>query len=131
MTYSQTYKASCAAGYTPQWGVLGWNVKLPSDSSGSASVLFEVHTAPIAADGSIGAYGALVTAGAAATAPGDEVCSISGPMPCPKDLYAALGAANAKKGLLELEVTLKPSPAANVAPTLNSWNVTYSCVPSE
>jgi hypothetical protein len=57
---------------------------------------------------------------------------MSGPAPCPKDLYAALGGRpGATNEDLTLQVTLTPSPDNQVAPTLNSWQITYSCPAAE
>jgi hypothetical protein len=57
---------------------------------------------------------------------------MSGPSPCPKNLYTALGGPpGATNEDLTLQVTLTPSPDGQVAPTLNSWQITYSCPPSE
>jgi len=131
-TYAQTYTSSCPAGTRTQWGYLAYNATTPSDASGSSDVKFQVNTTPSLVDGGIGTPTAWVTAADTPAASDPAVCSVSGPSPCPKDLYAALGGRPAAQNpVLTLQVTLAPSPDGLFAPTLNNWQITYSCPASE
>jgi hypothetical protein len=132
LTYRQTYASSCPPGTRTQWAFLSYNATTPSNASGSSDVKFQIQTAPVLADGGIGAATAWVTVADTPRAGDPAVCPMSGPLPCPKDLYALLGgppAANNQN--LTLQVTMTPSPDNRVAPTLNSWQITYSCPPAE
>jgi len=130
--YTQTYTASCPSGTHPQWGFLTYNATTPSDSSGSSDVKFQIQTAPLLVDGGAGSPTSWVTVADTPSAGDPAVCPMSGPSPCPKDLYSALGGPpGANNEDLTLQVTLTPSPDSQVAPTLNSWQITYSCPPSE
>jgi hypothetical protein len=131
-TYTQTYASSCPAGTRTQWGYLAYDATTPSDASGSSDVKFQVNTIPSPADGGTGMPTAWVTAANTPAAGDPALCPVSGPSPCPKDLYAALGGLPAARNQgLTLQVTLTPSPDSLVAPTLNSWQITYSCPASE
>jgi hypothetical protein len=132
LTYTQTYASSCPAGSHTQWAFLAYDTTTPSDGSGSSDVKFEVQTAPAAGDGGSGTPTSWVTVADTPAAGAPAVCPMSGPSPCPKDLYAGLGGApGATNENLTLRVTLTPSPDGQVAPTLNSWQITYSCPASE
>jgi hypothetical protein len=131
-TYTQTYTSSCPSGTRTQWAYLAYNTTTPSDVSGSSDVKFQIQTAPSLADGGAGTPTSWVTAADAPAAGDPALCAMGGPSPCPKDLYAALGGLPAADNpILNLQVTLTPSPDGQVAPTLNSWQITYSCPPSE
>jgi hypothetical protein len=131
-TYTQTYASSCPAGTHTQWAFLSYNTTTPSDASGSSDVQFQVQTAPVLVDGGVGTPTSWVTVANTPSSGDPAVCPMSGPSPCPKDLFAALGGApGATNQDLTLQVTLNPSPDGQVAPTLNSWQITYSCPPTE
>jgi hypothetical protein len=59
------------------------------------------------------------------------VCANTGPTGCPKDIYQKLGATAAKWPFLELQMTLNPTTDKQFGPTVNSWNIAYSCPPNE
>ena len=131
-TYTQTYTSSCPAGTRTQWAYLAYDTTTPSDVSGSSDVKFQIQTVPSLSDGGAGTPTSWVTAADAPGAGDPAVCAMGGPSPCPKDLYAALGGLPAADNpTLNLQVTLTPSPDSQVAPTLNTWQITYSCPPSE
>jgi hypothetical protein len=131
VVYSQTYTASCPASTKPQWAWLAYNVTTPSSGGVSSTVKFEVRSAPLTADGGTGTFTAFSQAGLAPT-PDPANCPLGGPAPCPKDLFVALGGAGAANNeVLDLKITLTPPTDLSVAPTLNSWQVTYSCPPSQ
>jgi hypothetical protein len=131
VVYSQTYTGKCPPATRVQWDLLAYEVTTPSSGGTSSTAKFEVRSAPLTADGGAGTYTSFAQA-ALAPAPDPASCPLGGPSPCPKDLYVALGGAGgATNELLELKVTLTPSTDLSVAPTLRSWQVTYSCPPSE
>jgi hypothetical protein len=130
--YTQTYTASCPSGTHPQWAYLAYDATTPSNASGSSDVKFQIQTAPLLVDGGVGTPTAWVSAADTPGAGDPALCPMSGPSPCPKNLYTALGGPpGATNEDLTLQVTLTPSPDGQVAPTLNSWQITYSCPPSE
>jgi hypothetical protein len=131
-TYTQTYTSTCPAGTHTQWAFLAYDATTPSNASGSTDVKFQIQTAPVLVDGGVGAPTAWVTVADTPRASDPAVCPMSGPSPCPKDLYSALGGLpGATNQDLTLQVTLTPSPDSQLAPTLNSWQITYSCPASE
>jgi hypothetical protein len=131
VVYSQTYTASCPASTKPQWALLAYDVTTPSSGGSSSTVKLEVRTAPLLADGGTGTFTAFAQAALAPT-PQPASCPLSGPSPCPRDLYATLGGAPAALyEVLQLQVTLTPPTNLAVAPSLDSWQVTYSCPPSQ
>ena len=66
------------------------------------------------------------------TAPSSpDVCPMSGPAPCPADVYKALGIYDAKRPYLELEITVIPTSDNTQSPIVHDWQVTYSCPPDE
>jgi hypothetical protein len=130
-TYTQTYASSCPAGTHTQWAFLTYDTTTPSNTSGSSDVKFRIQTAPLLLDGGVGAPTSWVTVADTPAGGDPAACPMSGPSPCPKDLYAALGKPGATNGDLTLQVTLTPSPDGLVEPTLNSWQITYSCPASE
>ena len=126
-TYSQTYQAECPAGAKVQWGFLRWDATTPSDTN----VVFTARTADALVDLPMALSSTLGTAHAA---PIDtQACTMTGPAPeCPVDLYADLGGLpNARHDYLELTMTLNPSSDGQLAPTINNWEITYSCPFSE
>jgi hypothetical protein len=130
--YQQDYEAKCPVGTHGQWSALAYDTITPSNVSGTSSVKFEVQTAPRLASGLPGAFvpaGPLLAADAPGTHP--SVCPLSGPSPCPRDLFAILGSALARNEFLRLKVTLAPTPDKAATPTLKDWKVTYACVPAE
>jgi hypothetical protein len=130
VVYEQQYKANCPSGTKAQWMLLDYNSTIRSNASGTSSLKFEVASAPIVntVTGTFTAYATV-----ADTSAGDPaVCPFSGPAPCPKSVFTALGGLpNARNEALKVRVTLNPTPDKALAATLNSWQVTYSCPASE
>lgn len=121
------YRPTCGTGETIQWGKLAWNASLPAGTS----FMFEVRTRDRFDDGGAGAWGPWVTVGDS-TAGDPAVCPMAGPTPCPKDLFAPLGGLpTARYEDLDLRISLNPNGAGTVAPTLNSYQLAYSCVGAE
>ncbi len=126
--YAETnvYKVKCLPGFRVEWNQLAYATDVPSTSE----VFFSVRTAPRYADAGIGAFGpSVLVAHPANPSVGDPaLCPMSGPSPCPKSLYTALGKANAGNEILELVVNMVPG---SQIPVVRSWNLSFSCVPDE
>jgi hypothetical protein len=133
--YSGHATASCPAGTSAQWSVFTYDTTVPSNASGSSSVLLEAQTAPVSAvDGGVGTYGPWVTFANTAPPTSDPaVCPFTGGSGgCPKDAFALLGGLPAAgNGSLNLRITLTPTPDGQAIPVLIGWQVAYSCKPSE
>lgn len=127
-TYEERYVASCPVSARVQWELLTYDATVASNLTGPSAVKFEVQTAPRAPDGTTGAFSPLVTA--ADTAAGDPaVCRTGGPAPCPKAL--PLSDAESHNAILNLKISLTPTPDQLLSATLRSWQVSYSCIPTE
>jgi hypothetical protein len=96
-------------------------------------VKFSVQTAPKLDDGGVGAFGAFNQVAQAPNPPGSypASCPLSGSSPCPVDLATALGPTDSKNEFLNLQITVDPTPDGLAGPTVNSWQITYDCVPNE
>ncbi|MCB9580473.1 MAG: VWA domain-containing protein, partial [Polyangiaceae bacterium] len=123
--YTQIYEANCPVGTKPQWGYFAYDSTDPGDSN----IVFRARTADLQTGLASATFVPLVTAQSAPT--DTQVCPMSGPSPCPVDLYIKMGTPDAKRRWLELEVTLNPTSNKLNSPTLNDWNITYSCPPGE
>lgn len=124
VTYTQTYQATCPTGTAPQWGYLAYDTTTPADSS----IQFAVRTAPDATSLSSASF---VSAATAQASPDTQVCAMSGPAPCPVDLYPKLGQFDAVNPYLELQITLTPTSDGSQSPTVNNWQLAYSCPPAQ
>jgi len=108
----EEYIAICPDDMAPLWGSLAWDTTLP----GASDVTFE--------GSETGGAGTFVALGEAS----DEgaICSLVGPSPCPVDLTAEMGFGTANHpDRLYLRMTVTPDGAD--VPTLNDWDVTYTC----
>jgi hypothetical protein len=130
-TFVQQYKAVCALGSRPSWQLLAYDATTAANQSGASAVKFEVQTAPLLSNGAPGTFSPYVTA--ANTAAGDPAnCAVSGPTPCPKNLFTALGGKpSSYDQVLNLKISLTPTPDQLAGATLRSWQVSYACVPTE
>jgi hypothetical protein len=119
------YKATCLPGYAPQWSQFSYSTTVPAISE----VIFAASTATALIDGGVGGFGTPVTLADVKSSGGDPaVCSISGtPTGCPKDLSALLGPARFNPNL-QLAIT---EIATSALPTVNSWQVSYTCTANE
>ncbi len=120
---TQLYEGSCPPGTHVQWGYLAYDTSTPGDSR----VEFGVRTADSAAL----LAGDVQPVATAQASPDTQVCPMTGVAGCPVDLFTALGAPDVFGSVLELNVTLIPSTAATSTPTVNNWQLTYSCPPTE
>jgi hypothetical protein len=123
VVYTQTYTGTCPLGSKVLWNLFVYDTTTPSD----ASVVFQARVAETLA----GLTGPLTTVAKAKALPlpDTQQCLTGGPSPCPILLHDAITTPTAD--ILELVVTLSPSSDGKAAPTLESWSITYSCVPSE
>ena len=121
-----TYTASCPVGYGVRWNQFAYDTTVPNASD----VAFTIRTAPLLADGSTGTFTAPVIAGHPSNPliADPAICTFSGPSLCPKDLTTLLGTPGATNQVLQLDLTLT---ATSALPTVNSWQVTFSCFPNE
>jgi hypothetical protein len=128
-TVTEAYVATCPPGARPAWGWLAWSATVPSNASGAARVTLRGHTAASVTELAPGCADYATFGDVPSASPAS--CPMSGPAPCPVDLSAALGPVRARDAALELVITLDPTPDGAVGPSVASWKVTYSCVPSE
>lgn len=124
VTHAFTYKAACLPGFRASWNQLTYSATVPAASR----VTFSVRTAPALTDGGVGAWTTLVTAADITDSSGDPASCLGPGTGCPKNLFTLLGSTATYSPTLELSVTLISTTAI---PTVNSWNVSYSCVPVE
>jgi hypothetical protein len=124
---TQTYVGSCPAGTHVQWGALTYSTTVANNASGNSDVTFKAQTAPTLLDGGTGTFGSYVTlADAVVTDP--AVCQA----PCAIDMYTKLGGKPAATNeVLNLQFTVSPTPDQQAGGSLNSYQVTFSCPPSE
>jgi hypothetical protein len=121
------YVATCAAGSHPQWGFLTYSTSVASNASGNSDITFAAQTAPVNLNGTMGSFTSYATvADAVATDP--AVCQA----PCQTDMYAKLGGTPAAtNAVLNLQITISPTPDGQASGTLQSYQITYDCVPSQ
>jgi hypothetical protein len=121
-----TYSASCAGSQQPRWTLLAYNSTLLSNSSGTSSLTVNVEASSNLTDLDPLCTGCTKIAYAPTTDP--AICSMGGPSPtCPKQLAVALGTAYSAAHL-QLEFRLTPTPDGKLPASLNSWEVSYTCV---
>jgi hypothetical protein len=141
-TFTQPYVATCPAGSKTQWGYFAFKGTTPCSpgacSSGNpnkhSSIKIEVQSRQGLGPPSPAVPVQIANASTPVFAPFTHPsnCPMSGPSPCPIDVYSALGGKPAAQyNTLLVTFTLNPSADKLAAPTLNSWEVTYSCVPNE
>jgi hypothetical protein len=123
-TVTHNYFGSCDTGQKPQWMFMYYDTTIEAGSSATAA--FRVRSATTETG--------LASADwhDAATATADDPDCAKGMVVdgfCPVDLYSLLGAVEAKRDYLELEITVTPS--GGVSPSVDNWEITYSCPPEE
>src|SRR5262249_48604471 len=123
---SPTTIASCPVQTQVEWSVLTYDADVPSNSSGTSSLLLEVQVAPVVS-GVTGTFTPWYTAANTASPTSDPaVCPFSGVAGCPKNLYNILGGMpTAGDQALTLQATLTPTPDGQAIPTIRSWQVAY------
>ncbi len=123
-TYTQEYEASCAGGKTPQWGFFAYDTDTPAGTS----VVFDIGWA----DDQAGlATATTIPVGTAQAGPPDtSLCTLGANISgCPINLFdAAGGAPDAYQPWMKIVTTLNPDAALTAGPTVNGYDVTYTCV---
>jgi len=119
-TKVELYESTCDSGEAPQWSFLSWDATTPVGTE----ISFRIRTAKSKADLSGASW---VTVGTKSTDMKPD-CSASGPAPCPVDLYDLLGKIDAQKKFLEIEASFKVDGDKKVTPTLEKWEVSYTCI---
>lgn len=117
------YHAECAEALDQcsQWAYLAWDASVP----GNSSIDFEIRVAKTAAALAAATFHKVVTV---STANANAQCSLGSG--CAESLYALLKdkGLSVQDAYLELRVTLRPDPGnLTIAPSLNDWEITYSC----
>jgi hypothetical protein len=80
-------------------------------------------------DGGGTSFGSLVTLGDTPNAGDPATCGLFGPSPCPKNLMMEFGGQTlAEQPALKLTITLTPSTDGLAAPSVSTWQLTYTCV---
>ncbi|MBK8257455.1 MAG: VWA domain-containing protein [Polyangiaceae bacterium] len=123
LVMEEVYEGKCGPGTTPQWGFLAYEATAPSNSSLTFAI--QAGFSPTFQQGS----GTIVAV--AKGSDGSTLCGMGGPSPCPIDLTGILGEPDNHAPYLHLEVSFDPSGDSNHAPSLEEWQVTYSCPDSE
>lgn len=122
--HTEVYEADCPAGKQVQWGFFAWDTTTGSNSNvsfaarTSATLTFTDPFTPLGTAKAI-------------PLPDTQDCLMSGPSPCPVDLFSTLGSIKARRDNLELQITLNPSGDTLTAPLVHDWAITYSCPDSE
>jgi hypothetical protein len=117
---TEIYHGECDAPGVVQWGFLTFVTSTPGDSS----IVFRLRSAPSVDALESADFIELITASSAL---GTRRCSVTGPAPCPIDLYDVLGGPPlAHQPYSELEITFHPS-ADGAMPSIDDWLLNYSC----
>jgi hypothetical protein len=123
-TFNEHYYADCPTGSVPQWGFFAYE----TETAGDSSIAFRARVATSEADLAHQDFQDWMVA---TSSPDTQVCSISGPAPCPFDIYEKVGDVKAHYPWLEMEADLTPSSDGFRTPLLVDWRFTYSCQPGE
>jgi hypothetical protein len=116
----EEYAGRCEGDGVVQWGFFTYEATTPGDSTAE----FRIRTAPTHDELGRASFTLLITA----RAPDTQSCSFFGPAPCPIDLYEVLeGAPRAHHAFAELSVLLNPTSDGTALPSVQSWNLNYSC----
>jgi hypothetical protein len=123
--YTFTYTMACLPGFRAVWNQFGYSTQVPATSE----VSFSATTSPALADGGVGTPTAPVTLASVKSSGGtDPAVCIGSSTGCPKNLFTLLGS----RAMYNPTITLSVSEIATTAlPTVDRWQLSYSCVPSE
>ncbi|MBI2392852.1 MAG: hypothetical protein HYV09_24925 [Deltaproteobacteria bacterium] len=135
-TVTRVFNGVCPIGTRAKWSRFGYDTATPAGTK----VQFRFRTFAPDSTGTCVALPAVIAdppvpLATAQLAPVDtQKCDLATAptSTCPVDLYTGLGLPAAREQCLQMDArgvpTSTPAPAA---PTLNSWRVTYDCVPEE
>jgi hypothetical protein len=130
-------------GTKPLWSYLGYDTFEAPYSNTSVSFAFATADRDNAGNcpAAAASYTKVLTPGTAvpmtviANVTDPQVCQVGGPPGCPVDLVAAAQQGTLTGPMLadcmDLTVTMNPNPQRTSTPTLNSFELRYSCVPAE
>ncbi len=125
-TVTHEYEATCPADTNPSWGLLSWETQTP----GASTIDFKARVAASSAELSSASFTTVGTAyvdSSVTPVVDTQSCPRSGTVAnCPVDLTKELMLAGNQPAFLELEITLNPD--GSNAPTVEDWQITYSCV---
>lgn len=123
--FTFTYNMACLPGFRPMWNQFGYSTQVPAVSE----ITFSATTSPALADGGVGTPTAPVTLATIKSSGGiDPAVCIGSGTGCPKNLFTLLGPTAMYNPTLTLSVT---EVAMSALPTVDRWQVSYSCVPVE
>jgi hypothetical protein len=119
----QSYKGTCPPGTRVQWGYFAYDTATPLDSY--VEFWFRTGEAePLTSDYALG--------GTASAASNTQVCPMTGGQTgCPLDLYDLLDTPAAFMPVIEVKALAYPSTSGHEFPTINDWQITYSCPSTE
>ena len=116
-TFTRQFTAVCPAGKYVEWRDFVWQDAIPSNGSGTANVTFTVQTGDNAQ--SLGAV--IPLAISTVSHPNWILTSVAN---------ALVGANQLPHPMLQVNMTLNPTPDKSLAPTLMAWQQTFDCVDS-
>ncbi len=128
VTVSRTYTASCGTGMQPVWHYFDYLDHTPSNSSGTTSISFSLQTGNTPA-----AVAAMTPVNAATVTTTYTTWGTTGADGGTLNNFdvAALIAPASQGNILQVNITLTPSPDGALTPVLDAWRQAYDCVPSE
>lgn len=122
--YTAFYEASCPAPQVVQWGYFGYETVAPSTSE----VVFDARWADTEPELASAVYKPLATARSTPT--DSQLCGLASD--CSVDLFTAAGEApDAHRAWLELRATLHPDASLTSGPSVDRYDITYTCVDLE
>jgi hypothetical protein len=119
--HALAYHAECPTGMTPHWDALTYRVELPENPSGSSHVHIQ---------GRVGGASEVSGARDVARLTGSSHRDCSAERGCTVGLAEALGTDAEGRDVLELSLTLVPTPDGQKRPAMLDLEVAYSCVMS-
>jgi len=128
----QIYQGTCPPGTRVQWGFFTYATTTPGD----ARVEFQFRTAETEADlvnvdFIVGTVAKTDPNPSAVPPETPAVCPITGVVDCPIDLYDTLGTPSALMPVIEVKALAYPTSTATQYPTVDDWQITYSCPSTE
>ena len=118
---TEIYEGVCPDASGAQWNFLSYDSDVPPNTS----LHFAARTA-----GTLAELGNATFHPIAAVPTDPEVCTI-GVSNCPADLFQALGPTDSRLRYLELAMTFTPTSNGLTAPTVNNWQIYYSCLANQ
>ncbi|MCA9620119.1 MAG: VWA domain-containing protein [Myxococcales bacterium] len=117
-TFTQDYEATCPGGTGGVWDYFAFDTTCP----GNSYITFEVATASTQAGLATATFYPIATADA-----GNQVVLMSSPV----DLVSIIGQGAAAAQWLQLRATLNPTSDGQSTPTVNGWDINYTCADNQ